>query len=72
MFQFLKGEKDTALILQIINFIFGIIRSLLGLDTPDSGEEEEESLEQVTRTDRGFSAVCFCLRFCVFKKQKEF
>ena len=41
MFQFLKGEKDTALILQIINFIFGIIRSLLGLDTPDSGEEEE-------------------------------
>lgn len=41
MFQFLKGEKDTALILQIINFIFGIIRSLLGLDTPDSGEDEE-------------------------------
>lgn len=42
MFQFLKGEKDTALILQIINFIFGIIRSLLGLDVPDSGEGEEE------------------------------
>ena len=42
MFQFLKGEKDTALILQIINFIFGIIRSLLGLDIPDLGEGEDE------------------------------
>lgn len=41
MFQFLKGEKDKDLILQIINFIFGIIRSLLGLDVPDNGEEEE-------------------------------
>lgn len=42
MFQFLKGEKDTAVILQIINFIFGIIRSLLGLDIPDLGEGEDE------------------------------
>lgn len=41
MFQFLKGEKDTAIILQIINFIFGIIRSIFGLDVPDVGEDEE-------------------------------
>lgn len=42
MFQFLKGEKDTALILQIINFIFGIIRQILGLDVPGTSDEEEE------------------------------
>ena len=36
---FLKGEKDTAVILKILNFIFGIIRSILGLDTPADEED---------------------------------
>lgn len=42
MFQFLKGENDTAIILKILNFIFGIIRAVLGLDISGGDNEDAE------------------------------